>query len=65
VTIDLEVSYAVLDNLIVSVGANNIFDQEAQKLKDGTLGALGAVYYESGPFDYNGGFYYGRVNYRF
>tara|TARA_R110000851_G_scaffold67191_2_gene151548 strand:+ start:73747 stop:76353 length:2607 start_codon:yes stop_codon:yes gene_type:complete len=65
VTIDLEVSYAVLDNLTVSVGANNIFDQEAQKLKDGTLGALGAVYYESGPFDYNGGFYYGRVNYRF
>ncbi|PKG80150.1 TonB-dependent receptor [Shewanella sp. Actino-trap-3] len=65
VTIDLEVSYAVLDNLTVSVGANNIFDQEAQKLKDGTLGALGAVYYESGPFDYNGGFYYGRINYRF
>ncbi|MBB1427107.1 TonB-dependent receptor [Shewanella sp. SG44-2] len=65
VTIDLEVSYAVLDNLTVSVGANNIFDQEAQKLKDGTLGELGAVYYESGPFDYNGGFYYGRVNYRF
>ncbi|MGX9460459.1 TonB-dependent receptor plug domain-containing protein [Shewanella sp. A14] len=65
VTIDLEVSYAVLDNLTVSVGANNIFDQEAQKLKDGTLGELGAVYYESGPFDYNGGYYYGRVNYRF
>lgn len=65
VTIDVEVSYAVMDNLTVSVGANNIFDQEAQKLKDGTLGALGAVYYESGPFDYNGGYYYGRVNYRF
>ncbi|WP_350432695.1 TonB-dependent receptor [Shewanella sp. H8] len=65
VTIDLEVSYAVMDNLTVSVGANNIFDQEAQKLKDGTLGELGAVYYESGPFDYNGGYYYGRVNYRF
>jgi len=65
VTIDLEVSYAVLDNLTVSVGANNLFDQEAQKLKDGTLGALGGVYYESGPFDYNGGYYYGRVNYRF
>ncbi|WP_418357408.1 TonB-dependent receptor plug domain-containing protein [Shewanella basaltis] len=65
VTVDLEVSYAVMDNLTVSVGANNIFDQEAEKLKDGTLGVLGAVYYESGPFDYNGGFYYGRVNYRF
>ncbi|QFU24205.1 TonB-dependent receptor [Shewanella sp. YLB-09] len=65
VTIDLEVSYAVLDSLTFSVGANNIFDQEAHKLKDGTLGELGGVYYESGPFDYNGGFYYGRVNYTF
>ncbi|AQS39947.1 TonB-dependent receptor family protein [Shewanella psychrophila] len=65
VTIDLEISYAVLESLTFSVGANNIFDQEAQKLKDGTLGELGGVYYESGPFDYNGGFYYGRVNYIF
>ena len=65
VTVDLEISYAVLESLTFSVGANNIFDQEAQKLKDGTLGALGGVYYESGPFDYNGGFYYGRVNYIF
>ena len=65
VTFDLEISYAVLESLTFSVGANNIFDQEAQKLKDGTLGALGGVYYESGPFDYNGGFYYGRVNYIF
>ena len=23
---------------------------------------LGAKYYESGPFDYNGGFYYAKVN---
>ncbi|QIR13734.1 TonB-dependent receptor plug domain-containing protein [Shewanella aestuarii] len=65
VTIDLEVSYTVLDSLTFSVGANNLFDQEAQKLKDGTLGELGAVYYESGPFDYNGGYYYGKINYRF
>lgn len=65
VTIDLEVSYELLDGLTLAVGANNLFDQEAQKLKDGTLGVLDAVYYESGPFDYNGGFYYGRVNYRF
>ena len=65
VTFDLEISYAVLESLTFSAGANNIFDQEAQKLKDGTLGVLGGVYYESGPFDYNGGFYYGRVNYIF
>ena len=65
VTLDLEVSYMVLDGLTLSVGANNLFDQKAQELKDGTKGELGAVYYESGPFDYNGGFYYGRINYRF
>ncbi|QYX66902.1 TonB-dependent receptor [Shewanella putrefaciens] len=65
VTIDLEVSYELFDGLTLAVGANNLFDQKAQKLKDGTLGELGGVYYESGPFDYNGGFYYGRVNYRF
>lgn len=65
VTVDLELSYQFLDSLTVSIGANNLFDQEAQKLKDGTRGELGAIYYESGPFDYNGGYYYGRVNYRF
>ncbi|WP_428619025.1 TonB-dependent receptor domain-containing protein, partial [Shewanella sp.] len=65
VTLDLELSYQFLDSLTVSIGANNLFDQEAQKLKDGTRGELGAIYYESGPFDYNGGYYYGRVNYRF
>jgi iron complex outermembrane receptor protein len=65
VTFDLDVSYALNDAITLSVGANNLFDKEAQKLKDGTLGELGAVYYESGPYDYNGGYYYGRVNYRF
>ena len=65
VTFDLDFSYALNDAITLSVGANNIFDKKAQKLKDGTLGELGAVYYESGPYDYNGGFYYGRVNYRF
>ncbi|MBO6228486.1 MAG: TonB-dependent receptor, partial [Shewanella sp.] len=68
VTIDLEVSYELFDGLTLAVGANNLFDQKAQKLKVGddyAYSQLGGVYYESGPFDYNGGFYYGRVNYRF
>jgi iron complex outermembrane receptor protein len=54
-----------MDNLTLSVGANNIFDQDAQKLKDGTLGSLGGVYYESGPWEYNGGFYYMQGSYKF
>ncbi|MBB1268662.1 TonB-dependent siderophore receptor [Shewanella sp. SR44-3] len=64
-TLDLEFSYALNDAITLSVGANNLFDKEAQKLQDDVLGAVGGVYYESGPYDYNGGFYYGRVNYRF
>lgn len=65
ITFDIEASYALTENFSVSAGANNVFDQEAQKLKDGTLGALGAIYYESGPFDYNGGFYYVQGKYSF
>ncbi len=64
-TFDAEVSYFLNDNVTLSLGANNLFDQEAQKLKDGTLGALGAIYYESGPFDYNGGYYYLKATYSF
>jgi len=65
VTIDLEASYRLTENFTLSAGANNLFDQEAQKLKDGTYGVLGAKYYESGPFDYNGGYYYVQGRYTF
>ncbi len=65
VTIDLEASYFLNDSFTFSAGVNNLFDQEAQKLKDGTLGALGGIYYESGPFDYNGGYYYVKATYNF
>lgn len=64
-TFDAELSYFFNDSFTFSVGANNLFDQEAEKLKDGTYGVLGAKYYESGPFDYNGGFYYAKVQYNF
>ena len=65
VTVDAEVSYFFSDSITLSAGANNIFDQEAEKLKDGTYGSLGAKYYESGPFDYNGGYYYVKATYNF
>lgn len=65
ITIDVEATYRVTENWKLSVGANNLFDQEATKLKDGTYGALGAKYYESGPFDYNGGYYYMKAQYSF
>ncbi len=65
VTVDAEVSYFINDSITLSAGANNIFDQEAQKLPSESYGQLGAEYYESGPFDYNGGFYYVKATYNF
>ncbi len=64
VTVDLEASYYYSDALTLSAGANNIFDQEAQKLQEGNNWS-GAIYYESGPFDYNGGYYYVKASYNF
>jgi iron complex outermembrane receptor protein len=64
-TFDAEVSYFFNESFKGAVGANNIFDQEAQRLPDATSNAIGGVYYESGPFDYNGGFYYVKLSYMF
>lgn len=65
VTFDAEVSYFFNEEITLSVGANNIFDQEAEKLPAESYGVLGAQYYESGPFDYNGGYYYAKLTYNF
>jgi iron complex outermembrane receptor protein len=65
ITVDAEVSYFLNDSITLSAGANNLFDQEAQKLPEESYGVLGAQYYESGPFDYNGGFYYVKATYNF
>jgi len=66
-TIDAEVSYYVNDSWTLSAGANNIFDEQAQKLQKngGAYAVVGAKFYESGPFDYNGGFYYVKATYNF
>ena len=72
VTFDAELSYYATDAITLSVGANNIFDTEAEKLQEvssdgsyGSRGIVGGKYYESGPFDYNGGFYYVKASYKF
>ncbi|GAA6206334.1 MULTISPECIES: TonB-dependent receptor [Thalassotalea] len=64
ITFDAEVSYFYSDSLTFSAGAMNIFDQEAQKLQAANNWS-GAIYYESGPFDYNGGYYYVKASYTF
>ena len=37
----------------------------SMKLKDGAYSIVSGKYYESGPFDYNGGFYYVKATYKF
>ncbi len=66
-TLDAEVSYYVNENWKLSVGANNILDTKAQELQKngGAYGVVSGVYYESGPFDYSGGFYYMKATYNF
>jgi iron complex outermembrane receptor protein len=65
ITMDLEVNFFLSDQITLSAGANNILDQKAEKLKPAAYGVVGGVYYESGPFDYNGGFYYVKASYNF
>ncbi|TKB47550.1 TonB-dependent receptor plug domain-containing protein [Thalassotalea mangrovi] len=64
ITFDAEVSYFMTEHLTFTLGANNLFDQEAERIPD-EFNGVGGKYYESGPFDYNGGFYYGKVTYSF
>jgi iron complex outermembrane receptor protein len=72
-TVDVEVTYDLSDNFNVSVGAQNIFDQEAEKI-DGSAGAvaegvpgnvLGAIYYETSPMGIEGAFWYVSAGYNF
>lgn len=65
ITLDAEVSYYLNESITLSAGASNLLDQEAQELQDGARGVVNAIYYESGPFDYNGGFYYVKATYNF
>ena len=53
---DLEVSYSLGDSISLTVGAENLLDEEPSNNKYARI--LGSEYPESIPFDYNGGFYY-------
>ena len=72
-TVDVEVTYDINESFNVSVGAQNIFDQEAEKI-DGSTGAvgegvpgnvLGAIYYETSPMGIEGSFWYLSAGYNF
>ncbi|WP_125718336.1 TonB-dependent receptor plug domain-containing protein [Pseudoalteromonas rubra] len=73
-TFDAELTYFATENISLTVGANNIFDQDAEKvvdfLEDGATELTpannwGGIYYETSPYGINGGFYYVKATYTF
>ncbi|MFT4924157.1 MAG: iron complex outermembrane receptor protein [Phenylobacterium sp.] len=69
-TVDIEVSYHVTENVTVSIGAQNVFDEYPSELAfEAQTGSAnntwGGKYYETSPFGFNGGFYYLKANYSF
>ncbi|MFT5851602.1 MAG: iron complex outermembrane receptor protein [Colwellia sp.] len=75
ITLDAEVSYFINDSFTVSIGAQNLLDQQATKINFTEQGAAdcggcvnnqwGGKYYETSPFGFNGGFYYVKASYNF
>jgi len=70
VTFDVEVSYFINDSFTVSLGAQNLLDQQATEInipaeQDIPNNNWGGKYYETSPFGFNGGFYYVKASYNF
>ena len=70
VTVDVEVTYHVMEDIKVSIGAQNIFDEYPSELdfeqQTGSANnSWGGKYYETSPFGFNGGFYYLKATYSF
>jgi len=63
---DLDISYEIADNLVVALGAKNIFDVFPDEYSEGrTPGFLGAIYPLNSPAGFNGGYYYLRMGWDF
>lgn len=74
VTFDVDVSYNFDDNIVLTVGAQNVFDQEAERIQVTDYGrsqgftdasTFGGQYYETSPMGFNGGLYYVKLAYNF
>jgi iron complex outermembrane receptor protein len=70
ITVDVEVTYHVMDDFQVSLGAQNIFDEypdalDFQEQTGSANNSWGGKYYETSPFGFNGGFYYVKATYSF
>ena len=73
VTVDAELTYSLTDSMSVSVGGQNIFDQDAERI-DVSAGAvaegepgnvLGVIFYETSPMGIDGAFWYMKASYNF
>lgn len=70
ITLDAEVSYFINESFTVSVGAQNLLDQQATEINIPKEQGIpnnnwGGKYYETSPFGFNGGFYYLKATYNF
>ena len=62
--VDLDATYHLTDSLSLTLGADNLFNTYPEK--SNIVDGLGENYYaQLSPFGLYGGYYYGRVNYRF
>jgi iron complex outermembrane receptor protein len=62
-TLDLDINYQINSHFNVSIGAQNILNQYPQRVT--SAADLGAKYYETSPYGFNGGFYYVKASYQF
>jgi iron complex outermembrane receptor protein len=63
---DVEISYEITENLIVALGAKNVFNVFPEEYSEGrTSGFLGAIYPLNSPTGFNGGHYYLRMGWDF
>ncbi|QNP41799.1 TonB-dependent receptor plug domain-containing protein [Lysobacter solisilvae (ex Woo and Kim 2020)] len=63
VTVDAEIGWKFASGLYVDLGAQNLFDKVPDENPWG--GVAGAKYPVHAPYGFNGGFYYGRIGYKF
>jgi iron complex outermembrane receptor protein len=67
-TVDLEVGYAITEDLDVALGGRNILDETGCDIEDCSSqqpGDLGLQSSQFNPFGINGAYYYGRLRYNF
>ena len=66
---DLEANYQISENLSIAAGARNIFDEYPDKDGNGDRSqrddCCGVVYWSGNIVDWQGGYYYARLNYVF